>query len=62
MTEDQIERRVEAGMDALDRKLLSGKLTQAEYDEATSKLNDWATKLKDWVTWDRAGLEMTSEP
>lgn len=42
MTEDQIERRVEARVDRLDSLLMSGRLTQAEYDEEMKRLNDWA--------------------
>lgn len=42
MTEDQIERRVEARVDLLDSLLMSGRLTQAEYDEEMKRLNDWA--------------------
>lgn len=42
MTEDQIERRVEARVDLLDSLLISGRLTQAEYAEEMKRLNDWA--------------------
>jgi hypothetical protein len=42
MTEDQIERQVERAMDRLDAQLLSGKLTQAEYDREVSTLDKWA--------------------
>lgn len=42
MTEDQIERRIEARVDLLDSLLMSGRLTQAEYDEEIKRLNDWA--------------------
>jgi len=38
MTEDQIERRV----DLLDSMLMSGRLTQAEYDEEMKRLHNWA--------------------
>jgi hypothetical protein len=42
MTEDQIERRVERMMDALDAQLMSGALTQREYDNNVRDLDAWA--------------------
>lgn len=42
MTEDQIERRVEMIMDSLDARLMSGSLSQSEYDQEVKRLNDWA--------------------
>lgn len=42
MTEEQIERRAEREMDRLDKQLLSGALTQAEYDEEVRELDRWA--------------------
>jgi hypothetical protein len=42
MTEEQIERRVERVMDALDAQLMSGSLTQADYDCNVRDLNAWA--------------------
>lgn len=39
MTIDQIERRAEARMDALDRRLMKGLLTQAEYDREVQALD-----------------------
>lgn len=42
MTEDQIERRVERTMDSLDHRLLSGKLSQADYDREVVCLDKWA--------------------
>ena len=42
MTTDQIERSAEVQMDALDRRLMSGVLSQREYDALVRKLNDWA--------------------
>jgi hypothetical protein len=42
MTEEQIERRVESMVDHLDRLLLSGQMTQGEYDAAMRSLNQWA--------------------
>jgi len=42
MTENQIEMRVEARVDLLDSLLMSGRLTQAEYDEEMKRLNDLA--------------------
>ena len=42
MTEDQIERRVERRVDILDSALMSGRLTQAEYDDEMKRLHNWA--------------------
>jgi len=42
MTEEQIERRVEMRVDLLDSLLMSGRLTQAEYDDEMKRLHDWA--------------------
>jgi hypothetical protein len=42
MTEDQIERRVEAKMDRLDRALINGELTQSAYDDEVRFLDNWA--------------------
>ncbi len=39
LTEDQIERRAERGMNALDRRLLSGAMDQATYDAEVKKLD-----------------------
>jgi hypothetical protein len=48
MTEDQIERRVERMMDALDAQLMSGALTQGEYDSNVRDLDAWAeAKLRE---------------
>jgi hypothetical protein len=41
-TEEQIERRVERMMDALDAQLMNGSLTQREYDSNVRDLNAWA--------------------
>lgn len=38
MTEQQIEERAERLMDSLDRRLMSGEISQPEYDEATKSL------------------------
>jgi hypothetical protein len=38
MNEEQIERWYEREMDALDAELLSGVITQKEYDQATKEL------------------------
>lgn len=45
MTEHQIELLAERAMDALDRSLLRGDLTQREYDDAVRSL-DKATQAK----------------
>jgi len=42
MTEDQIERRVERIMDTLDARLMSGSLSQSDYDQEVKRLHDWA--------------------
>lgn len=42
MNEDQIERWVERQMNALDRQLLSGSITQEEYEEEVLQLEKWA--------------------
>jgi hypothetical protein len=42
MTEEQIERAVERKMDGLDRRLMRGELTQAEYDREVCALDAWA--------------------
>lgn len=39
MTEEQFERIMERKMDGLDRLLMSGKLTQADYDREVAALN-----------------------
>jgi hypothetical protein len=41
MTEDMIETVAEKAMDRLDRQLLSGDLTQADYDRTVKSLDDW---------------------
>lgn len=39
---DQIERRVEMRVDALDSLYMSGRLTKAEYDDRMKRIHDWA--------------------
>jgi phage-related minor tail protein len=41
MTEDQIERKAERHMDQLDQQLLTGSITQEEYDEETREIEKW---------------------
>lgn len=41
MTEDQIERRVEMIMDSLDARLMSGCLSQSDYDQEVKRLRAW---------------------
>lgn len=41
MTEEQIERRAEWRMDALDRELIAGRMDQSEYDLAVKRLDVW---------------------
>jgi len=43
MTEEQIERFAERKMDALDRRLMAGAITQTEYDACVKAL-DWDCK------------------
>jgi hypothetical protein len=42
MTEEQIERRVESMVDHLDRLLMSGQMTQGDYNAAIHSLYQWA--------------------
>lgn len=42
LTEQQIENIVEKTMDALDKKLMSHKLTQSEYEQEIHILDKWA--------------------
>jgi hypothetical protein len=44
MTEDQIERRIERVMDALDARLMDGRLSQADYDWEVKNLETWASQ------------------
>ena len=44
MTEAQIERRVERMVDHLDRLLMSGQMTQSDYDAAIRSLDQWAER------------------
>jgi hypothetical protein len=43
MTEEQIERIAERKMDRLDARLMSGELSQAQYDAEVKALNQWMT-------------------
>ena len=42
MTENQIELLVERAIDKLDKQLMQGKITQAEYDYEVSIIDKWA--------------------
>ena len=42
MTSEQIERRVEHLFDVLDRGLMQGRMTQAEYDYEAEQITAWA--------------------
>lgn len=53
MTEDQIERRVEMIMDSLDARLMSGSLSQSDYDQEVKRLNDWAERQYQDCRWRR---------
>jgi RNA-splicing ligase RtcB len=48
MTADEIERKVEKMTDALDRQLMSGTLSQKEYDIAMRELAQWAERQYGW--------------
>lgn len=45
MTESQIENRVEHLFDALDRQLMAGRMTQAEYDREAGLITTWADQM-----------------
>ncbi len=42
MSEDEIERRVERMVDALDRRFMADKLDQAQYDAEMKKIDAWS--------------------
>lgn len=44
MTEIQIENEVERKINTLDRQLLSGKLSQDQYDQEVAKVDKWANR------------------
>jgi hypothetical protein len=44
MTEHEIELRVERAMDALDRRLMNGSISQVQYDLKVKELDAWAEK------------------
>lgn len=44
MTEDQIERIVEAKMNGLDRSYMAGNMTEAEYRQAIEELDRWSER------------------
>lgn len=44
MSEEEIERTVESRTNALDRRLMKGTVSQAEYDTAMTELNTWAER------------------
>ncbi len=46
-TDDRIERFVEKATDRLDENLMSGVLTQQEYDAEVKALNKWAEREYD---------------
>jgi hypothetical protein len=47
MTEAEIERAVEIRTDALDRRLMTNQLSQAEYDTEMKALGQWAERAYD---------------
>jgi hypothetical protein len=44
LSEDQIERKVSAQIDRLDRHLLSNQITQEQYDRDIMALDTWAAQ------------------
>ena len=44
MSEEQIERRVETGMDVLNRQYMDGRITTAEYENGVRRLSQWASQ------------------
>lgn len=42
LTEDQIERKVERMIDALDKSFMNGDMTQEQYDTEMKSIDDWA--------------------
>jgi len=42
MSEDEVERRVERMVDALDRRFLTSKMDQAQYDAEMAKIDAWS--------------------
>lgn len=53
MTEDQIERRVERMTNHLDHCLMSGSMTQKNYDHAMRELHQWAEAQYRWSEMER---------
>jgi hypothetical protein len=46
MTEDQIERAVEAKMDRLDRIYLNSPMTEAQYQAEIRRIDQWAAQQR----------------
>lgn len=44
MSEEQIERRVERRVDALDARFMAGLLSQSEYDAEMARIHKWASE------------------
>jgi hypothetical protein len=53
MSEEKIERQVESKMDSLDRQLMSGRLSQREYDQKVKDLNKWAEQQYELLSRNR---------
>jgi len=49
MTNEQVERQIESKTNAADAALMSGRMTQAEYDLHMRAINRWADRLFDKV-------------
>ena len=48
LTEEQIEARVERAIDRLDKRLLSGELSQSDYDYEVGKVDTWSIQQMEW--------------
>ena len=59
MTEEAIEARVERLFNAIDRGLMAGRLTQAEYDHEAQAITAWADREYRTV---RRGFDRRWEP
>ena len=49
LTENQIESTVERVIDKLDRQLLTGKLTQQQYDQEVHIIDKWAIQQYEYA-------------
>ena len=49
LTEDQIERRVERAIDALDKRFMNGDIGQLEYDMEIVRIDRWSYQQYYWI-------------